>query len=52
MKILQLVAELFHADGQTDLTYLIVAFCNFATAPKTDYFLNLICSLCEACIQT
>ena len=27
--------ELFHADGQTDLTKLIVAFHNFANAPKT-----------------
>ena len=28
-------AELFHADGQTDVTKLIVAFRNFANAPKT-----------------
>jgi hypothetical protein len=27
-------AELFHADGQTDMTKLIVAFRNFANAPK------------------
>ena len=28
-------AELFHADGQTDMTNLIVAFRSFATAPKS-----------------
>ena len=28
-------AELFHADGRTDMTKLIVAFRNFANAPKT-----------------
>jgi hypothetical protein len=36
IKILPLGAELFHADGrtnvQTDMTKLIVAFCNFADA--------------------
>jgi hypothetical protein len=30
-------AELFHADRQADMTKQIVAFCNFANAPKTDY---------------
>jgi hypothetical protein len=37
MKILSLGAELFHADGRTDKTdmmKLIVAFRNFANAPK------------------
>jgi hypothetical protein len=34
MKILLLEAELFHADGQTYMTKLIVAFRNFANAPK------------------
>ena len=29
-----MVAELFHADGQTDTTKLIVAFRNFTNAPK------------------
>jgi hypothetical protein len=28
-------AELFHADGRTDMTKLIVAFRNFANAPKS-----------------
>jgi len=35
MKIRPVGAELFHADGQTDMTKLIVAFHNFANAPKT-----------------
>jgi hypothetical protein len=34
MKILPVIAELFHADGQTDMTKLIVAFRSFANAPK------------------
>jgi hypothetical protein len=40
MKICQLGAELFHADGQTDgqtegdMTKLLVAFRTFANAPK------------------
>ena len=29
-------AELFHADGQTDKTKVIVAFRNFANAPKKE----------------
>jgi len=33
-KIRPVVAELFHADGQTDMTTLIVAFSNCAKAPK------------------
>jgi hypothetical protein len=34
MKIRLLGAEFFHADGRTDKTKLIVAFYNFANAPK------------------
>jgi hypothetical protein len=34
MKIGPVGAELFHADGQTDMTKLIVAFRNFANALK------------------
>jgi len=38
MTIRPMGAELFHADrrtdGRTDMTKLIVAFCNFANAPK------------------
>jgi hypothetical protein len=29
-------AELFHTDGQTDITKLMVPFRNFARAPKKD----------------
>jgi hypothetical protein len=34
MKIHTVGAELFQADGRTDMTNLIVAFRNFAKAPK------------------
>jgi hypothetical protein len=34
MKIRPVGAELFHAGGQTDMAKLIVAFRNFANAPK------------------
>jgi hypothetical protein len=34
MKIRPVGAELLHADGQTDMTKLIVAFRNFANAPN------------------
>jgi len=34
MKIRPVGAELFHADGRTDMTKLIVVFRNFANAPK------------------
>ena len=34
MKIRPLGAELFHADGQTDMTNLIAASRIFADAPK------------------
>jgi hypothetical protein len=37
MKIHPVGAELFHADGQTDLTKLIVAFHNFTKAPKNEH---------------
>jgi len=33
-KIHQWKVETFHADGQRDMTELIVAFRNFANAPK------------------
>jgi hypothetical protein len=37
IKIRQLGAELFHADGQTgDMKKLTVAFRNFANAPKEE----------------
>jgi hypothetical protein len=40
MKIRPVGAELFNADRRTDMTKLIVAFRNFANAPKsrTSYY--------------
>jgi len=35
VKIRPVGAKLFYADGQTDVTKLIVAFRNFANEPKT-----------------
>jgi len=42
MKIRPVGAELFHADGQTDITKLVVAFLHFAKALKNGklYYLN------------
>jgi hypothetical protein len=34
MKIRRVGAKLFHADGETNLAKLIVAFHNFASVPK------------------
>ena len=34
MKILSVGAQLFHVDGQRDMTKLTFALCNFANAPK------------------
>jgi hypothetical protein len=41
MQIRPMGAELFYADGQTDMTKLIVAFRNFVKAPKSD---EIFCS--------
>ena len=37
MKIRPVGAELFDADGRTDMTKLIVAFCSFANAPENQH---------------
>jgi hypothetical protein len=43
MNIRPVVAELFHADGRTDMTNLIIAaFCNFVKAPKKNVSSNLL----------
>jgi len=47
MKIRPLGAELFHAgrrqtDRQTDIAKLVVAFCNFANAPKQEITLTKV----------
>ena len=36
MKICSVGVEFFHADGETDMTKLIIAFRNFANAPKME----------------
>jgi len=38
MKIRPVVAELFHADGRTDMTKIIVFFFNFTNASKKGEF--------------
>ena len=45
VKIRSVGAELFHADRQTYMTKLIVAFRNFAKAPKNG-FSDLIVFIC------
>ena len=42
MKIRQVEAEWFHTDRRTDLTKLIIAFRNFANAPKNGTYVVLI----------
>jgi len=42
MKIRPVRAELFHADGQIDMTKLIVAFRNFVNAPKNRWQFSIM----------
>jgi len=50
MKIPPVGAELFHADGRTDMTKLMrVAFCNFVMAPRNwDGICICRCVLCSS----
>jgi hypothetical protein len=41
MKIRLVGAEVFHADGQTDMTKLIIAFRKFANAPKKQWKISV-----------
>jgi hypothetical protein len=41
MKIRPVGTELFHADGQTDTTKIVVVFRNFANAPKNSRSFNV-----------
>jgi hypothetical protein len=41
MKIRPMGAQLFHADGRTDMTKLMVAFRNFANASKNEVELGV-----------
>jgi hypothetical protein len=43
MKIHPIGAELLNADGQTDMTKLIVAFRNFVNAPKDEEIRVISC---------
>ena len=45
-------AELFHANGRTDMTKLIVAFRNFAFAPKKETNPDVQLLLCYICLYT
>jgi hypothetical protein len=48
MKIRPGRAELFHADGRTDMTKLTVAFRNFVNVPKISHLYTVIKkSLCD-----
>jgi hypothetical protein len=43
-------AELFHADGRTDMTKPIVAFRDFTNAPKIVLVFFFFFQICLACI--
>ena len=43
MKIRSVGADLFHADGQTNMTKIIVPFRNSAKATKNDHTLQTKC---------
>jgi hypothetical protein len=47
MKFHPVGAELFHVDGRPDMTKLLVAFGNFANAPKLPNKTLLSCTLAE-----
>jgi hypothetical protein len=55
MKIHAVGDEVFHVDGrtgQTDMTKLIVAFCNFANAPKNIFpRRSTLSSASQRCVQ-
>jgi hypothetical protein len=48
MKIRPVGAEVFHADGQTDVAQLIVAFRTFANSPETQSLKHLLLSKCTS----
>jgi hypothetical protein len=45
MKIRPVGAELFHADGETDMTKLIAAFRDFASAPKNECYITYVAQI-------
>jgi hypothetical protein len=54
MKIHSITAELFHVEGQTDMTKLVVAFRNFAKARKNKprFYGKSLCQLRKALFFT
>jgi hypothetical protein len=50
MKIRPVGAELFHADGQTDMTKLIVAFRNFVNAPESGNQCPFVAEMWISCL--
>ena len=51
MKILPVAADLFHADGRTDMTKIIVAIRNFVNAPKNDVHTVPCCLKWHRCFK-
>jgi hypothetical protein len=47
MKIRPVGTELYHADRQTDMTKLIIAFRSFAKEPKYDLCAFIVLCCCE-----
>jgi len=52
MKIRPLEAELFHADGRTDMTKLRAAFRNFENTPNIRAGDNGVLQHIDACVAT
>ena len=50
MKLRLAGSELSHADGQTDMTILVVAFRNFANAPKKLQKWSWVCFCALICV--
>jgi hypothetical protein len=50
VKIRPAGAELFQADGRTDMTKLIVSFCSFANAPKNVRSEGKLGHVCKVCV--
>jgi len=51
MKILPVVAQFVHADGRTNMTKLIVTFCNFVEAHKFVLCIEIVAVFSEIQMQ-
>ena len=51
MKIRPVEAELFRADGRTDVTKLIVALRSIYNAPKMDKYIIIVRTILSACFS-